>query len=783
MKCGQLIKPRCAGRHLLSRSVSALVAFSLSMFCMGRAAGYRARPVMRDEAERQAIGRKRAVTVADSIQMTRFGDPYYANGGSANGIVAKFSPNGEQFVVVLKRGNLEGNTNEYSLLLFKTAEAFHSPVPRTLVSMSSSSNRPAINNVVWINDNDTLLFLGEHPEETSELYSIQCSSKQLTRLTNRAANLKSFVTTPEGDEIVYVAENHVSSLLSNNVSRNGFNVTHEWLSELIRGVYGEGEFAEHSLFMKKRGNGPEIKIELEGRIYNAGQSAMALSPDGSHLLIQVVVSHIPETWSEYEDQALQTMPRHFANHGDQTTVVQYELVDMRTGASVPLFDAPISSLGSEIAWLPDSKSVVVSNVYLPLNVDNRVEQKRRKAHTFLLEFKIASRHFVTMSDEDLRLLRWDPGTDTLICDVGRLDSLTGKNTPKAYFRKNGETWSRVSASERVRTSSLPDIALEENMNTPPRIVGIAADNSRKSMLMDLNPQSHDLAYAKVEEVSWKNSLGTEVKGGLYWPAHYFPGRRYPLVIQTHAWDPNRFWIDGPWSTAFAAQPLASKGFFVLQVLESSWPLAETPNEAPSAVADYESAIDYLKGRGLIDKNRVGIIGFSRTCYYVTHMLAFSNYRIAAAVIADGVDADYFQYFAMSNASPDVAADSEALNGGAPFGDALSFWIKRVSAFHMDQVEAPVRIQALGPASLLLEWNWFSGLSALGKPVDMVYLPAATHILEKPWERMVSQQGDVDWFCFWLKGEEDLDPSKAEQYRRWRRLRAVSGPSRSDVRAP
>lgn len=28
----------------------------------------------------------------------------------------------------------------------------------------------------------------------------------------------------------------------------------------------------------------------------------------------------------------------------------------------------------------------------------------------------------------------------------------------------------------------------------------------------------------------------------------------------------------------------------------------------------------------------------------------------------------------------------------------------------------------------------------------------------------------DWFSFWLKGEEDLDPMKSLQYKRWRKLR-------------
>jgi len=38
--------------------------------------------------------------------------------------------------------------------------------------------------------------------------------------------------------------------------------------------------------------------------------------------------------------------------------------------------------------------------------------------------------------------------------------------------------------------------------------------------------------------------------------------------------------------------------------------------------------------------------------------------------------------------------------------------------------------------------------------------------------MASEQGDVDWFKFWLKGEEDSDPAKATQYELWRHLHAL-----------
>ena len=130
-----------------------------------------------------------------------------------------------------------------------------------------------------------------------------------------------------------------------------------------------------------------------------------------------------------------------------------------------LFDAPIPTFGSEMAWSPDSKSVVVSNVYLPLNVDDPAERALRRAHTFLVEFKIPSRQFVKISQEDLRLLSWDSKTGYVTCDVGRIDSLSGKTTPKAYFRKSGETWSKSSAPEQTGAPSLPDIVLDEGMNT------------------------------------------------------------------------------------------------------------------------------------------------------------------------------------------------------------------------------------------------------------------------------------------------------------------------------
>ena len=48
----------------------------------------------------------------------------------------------------------------------------------------------------------------------------------------------------------------------------------------------------------------------------------------------------------------------------------------------------------------------------------------------------------------------------------------------------------------------------------------------------------------------------------------------------------------------------------------------------------------------------------------------------------------------------------------------------------------------------------------------------SNVTEAEIKRRAIQERYVDWFRFWLKGEEDPDPAKAEQYKRWRELRKM-----------
>ena len=96
--------------------------------------------------------------------------------------------------------------------------------------------------------------------------------------------------------------------------------------------------------------------------------------------------------------------------------------------------------------------------------------------------------------------------------------------------------------------------------------------------------------------------------------------------------------------------------------------------------------------------------------------------------------------------------------------------------HTDCVKAALRIETYGP-EVRNNWDIYALLRRQYKPAEMVFFPAGSHGLMTPSERMISLQGNVDWFRFWLKGEERSEPflwgesdeTLKEQYRRWREM--------------
>ena len=715
---------------------------------------------------------RRPVTVADAIEMTQWADRNYSAGGSSAGKVGILSPDGRRFLVVLKKGNLVSNTNQFSILLFDTKAALQGSKPQALLTMSSSSNREGIKNVQWLVDNETIVFLGENPGETPQIYSLNIKSRKLRKLTNHHTPIVAYGISRSGDRIVFEAHPpSVKKIDTPQARRSGIVISGGYPDNILTEDCGtERNDRSEQLYVQGRDG---VASHIETVDFLSDWEPLSVAPNGRFALVSVYLKNVPREWAQYQDEILRRYLLEKGKISEYSNVRQFMLLDTRQKKLQPLIDAPLSLNTTGFVWVNGGQSVVISGSYLPLDVTNPEEKKERARLPFVAEVSLPSRQYMTITSRALTVQQWHSSTGALL-----LQGLE-KGSPASFaYQKQGLVWHATTESKVAGSIPRPEIVLEEDLNTPPHLYVWDAAQKRRTLLLDLNPQFGRLLFGRVEEIRWPTKAGEEVVGGLYYPPNYQAGTRYPLVIQTHGFDKDRFWIDGPFTSAFAAQPLAGKGIVVLQVGRSGQSLQKanvtgTPEEGPSEMAAYEGAIDELDRRGLIDRNRVGIVGFSRTAFKVGYTLTHSQYHFTAATLADGFEGGYVNYVLFQG------VDSVGVNGGLPSGADLALWLKNSPGFNLDKVTAPVRIEEYAYGSLLGGWEWFSGLSFREKPVELIWIPFGTHLLVKPWERLVSQQGNVDWFDYWLQGRSDPDPAKRAQYQRWEAMRAQLSRTKTD----
>lgn len=709
------------------------------------------------------------VTVPDMIQMTQPGENRFQGGMFDKHDIAKFSPDGKQFVFLLKRGNLKRDVNDYWIEWFRTAAAMNGAQGSLIAKFSSSSNRPAIRQIEWFNSH-TITFLAETPGTVSQLYMLETATKRLHQVTHSELSLSSYKCVPQQGRCAYLTETRSQPAYAMEDRASGVVVRTQPLFDLLtsRNVFAQ-EFL-NKLFVQRVGSSNAEPIHLNGRVIVG--SPLYMSPDGKYLIVRTMFTGIPPAlWKSYRDTALKGQLIAGHEKGESQLIYQFEIVTLATRHSQPLLNSPIPTGDyPDVKWSPDSKSVVLSGILLPLDETNHVGESVRRSSRFVAEVSVEDGRIIPITVDAIRLKSWIAKTGKLIGSTGSWSGAGSLSEGHAVaFEKTGDIWKEVTPDAQDMEAKRPlDVWLMEGMNSPPKILAENLNTRAKRLLLDLNPQFSQLQFGEVRDLGLLTTQDVSVKAGIYLPVGYNPATRYPLVIQTHEWSSERFWIDGPFSSAFAAQALAGKGFIVAQIALNR-KSQSTPNEVESEAKGYEAVISYLDEHGMVDVNKIGIIGFSRTALGVKYALVHSKYHFAAATIADGSDVGYFRYIAYLNSAPWQTADAEGVSGGIPKEDGIQSWFHHSLDFDLSQISTPIRLEAYQPESLLFAWEIFGLRTRLGKPVDLVFVPGGEHVLVKPEDRLVSQQGTVDWFSFWLRGEEDEESTKTIQYRRWKGL--------------
>jgi hypothetical protein len=717
-------------------------------------------------AQSPAPSAKSPISVADVVGQTLIGDPMSVTWNDIAARASSMSPDGRHVAIVLRRGDPQQGTNNAELLVYRTADLFDDPQPQVVAEFASATNYQPIALVRWLADSRTLVFAGTQGVQ-SQVYRVDVRTLKVDPLTDLRSPLQWYDITPAGDWLATMSEPDATSRGEQDpeCQRRGCRVTAETLRVAQYGgtdmsapiVLHELTKGNSRTLAPPEANDPDLvdcRDELKG----------GLSPNGRFGLRNCKLRRYswPSWWGDY------TAPpdlKAILSKGNNGYLRQWILYDFERGTSSRLTSAPYFSRAAPL-WIDGGRRFILAGAFEPLTDVDADERTRRSAHYAVLVVDPATRKTQRVAEFDSSVQRvtaasWNDRTETLTVEYA---DHHGRSIAREVSRRADGRWSKfaqpdTSNANTAATRGQPRLSIKQSLNDRPVLIATNPQTGATAQVLDPNPWLAERAVGRVEVTSWESKDGRKWRGGIYYPADYRPGERYPVVLQTHGFEDNVFSLYGI-ARNFAAQPLAGLGILVLQIDENTKG-AQGADQWPAARAGYESAIDHLDTLGLIDRNRVGIQGWSWTGPTMGYTLTKSPYKFVAGAFTVTADFGWWWYLSQG------ARHGESEYGMPPFGEGLDVWQKMSPSFNLDRINTPMLMCSDGVTVL---WDWYVGLRRLGKPVEYWSLPQVTHDVFKVDERMLMNQLTVDWFRFWLKAEEDPDPSKAEQYLRWRELR-------------
>nr|WP_319511390.1 prolyl oligopeptidase family serine peptidase [uncultured Draconibacterium sp.] len=304
--------------------------------------------------------------------------------------------------------------------------------------------------------------------------------------------------------------------------------------------------------------------------------------------------------------------------------------------------------------------------------------------------------------------------------------------------------------------------LEENYNLPPRIVYKELGKKEWSFNQTIQ-QDPDILSLKQEIISFANSDGVPLKGILYYPLNFDRTKQYPMVVHIYQVQLNKEANRYP---VVAYKSVNCDGFNLRLLLENGY-FVYFPDivygdkgTGLSALDCVEQSLDALTSNRLIDHNKIGLIGHSHGGYE-TNFIATHSKRFAAYVAGAGNSDIVRSYFSFNYnfQSPFYwQYESGQYELNKSFSDDKDLYFKNNPIHYVDQVNAPVLLWT-GKKDQNIYWEqtmeFYIGLKRNNKKVVALFYPHEGHVLASPEANRDLLSRTLEWFNYFLKGEENV----------------------------
>jgi len=297
----------------------------------------------------------------------------------------------------------------------------------------------------------------------------------------------------------------------------------------------------------------------------------------------------------------------------------------------------------------------------------------------------------------------------------------------------------------------------ENSSTPPEAYISEIESFRPVRITYLNWNLSLSGIGETEAVQWNSSDGRRIEGLLTYPAGYEPGKRYPLLVESHG-GPSagflQFFTGGMSWPIIPAGALSSKGYLLLRpnVRGSTgygpeFTRANFKDWGGMDFQDILSGVDYLIDAGIADPDRLGIVGQSYGGYMADWAVTQTD-MFKAAVMIDGES-----NLISLDGTHDIPLDLPD-SFGCNFWDDYGLYESRSPIYHIKNVTTPMLIlhgalDVRVPTSQAEEI--YSALKKRGVPVEMVIYPRSGHFPGEPKLLLDMYDREIAWFDKYLRG--------------------------------
>ena len=276
---------------------------------------------------------------------------------------------------------------------------------------------------------------------------------------------------------------------------------------------------------------------------------------------------------------------------------------------------------------------------------------------------------------------------------------------------------------------------------------------------ETNAFQKDYAWGRAELIEYENTWGRKLQGALFYPAGYEPGKRYPMIVYIYekvSQTVHTYSVPSE-RRAYNTSAFTAEGYFVLR------PDIVYRDRDPgrSAVAAIEPAVQAAIETGMIDADRVGLVGHSWGGYETAFTVTQSD-LFAAAVAGAPLTNLFSMYLSIYWNSGGTDARIFEISQGrmeVPFWEDVEAYAANSPVFHIETMNTPLLV-TFGTEDGAVDFNqgveFYNAARRAGKDFVLLVYEGENHGLAEKANQLDYHRRIIEWFGHYLKDDPAPD---------------------------